>query len=211
MKARFEALSKKDRDNILDKYRYDETEDSDWYEYVYDRFKEDMKNIGIQVDRIYHSGFSCQGDGAMFEGSVNDWPKFLASINAPECFNHAEIYGDLYFSVTHHGHYSHYNSTSYSTNADFINFYEEGTIRWHAMAALIEECEGELDGLWEHCKDVFRDHMKDLYKRLNDEYDYLTSDEYVLERLIETDQLEEELDELDEATKAELEEALAEA
>lgn len=211
MKARFEALSSTDQASILDKHRYDEVSDSDWYECVYDVFKEDMENIGIQVDEIYHSGFSSQGDGAMFEGSVNDWPKFLASINAPGCFAHVEIYGDLFFSVKHHGHYYHCNSTSYSTDANLNNFYEEGTIRWHAMEALIEECERELDGLWEQCEEAFKDHMKDLYKRLNDEYDYFTSDEYVLARLIETDQLEEELDELDEASEAETEDDLAEA
>jgi hypothetical protein len=210
VKARFEALSQSDQQKILDKHRYYEVSDFDWYDCIYDDFKESMKVVGIQVDEIYFSGFASQGDGAMFEGRVDDWPKFLASISAPECFNHEDIYDSLSFSVKHRGHYYHRNSTSYSSDADLTNGYSEGTIRWHAIEALIEECEQQLDALWDSCEEAFKDHMNDLYKNLEEEYDYLTSNEYVLERLIETDQLEEELDELDESAKAELEKDMAE-
>lgn len=39
---------------------------SDW---VLDDLKEQASLIGIDIDRIYYSGFSSQGDGAMFTGS----------------------------------------------------------------------------------------------------------------------------------------------
>lgn len=198
MKARFEALSESDQQKILDNCRYYDIEDIERYNFIYADFKESMKAVGIRVDEIYFSGFSSQGDGAMFEGYVDDWSKFLASINAPECFNHAEIYGDLMFSVKHHGHYYHSNSTSYSTDMNLNNFYEGGTIRRHAMDALIEECEEKQDELWDSCEEAFKGHMDQLYSNLKQEYDYLTSDEHVLESLIDTGELEEILNEMEE-------------
>jgi hypothetical protein len=77
---RFEALTKRQQDEILDKHRHYNTEHLDWWDGVYDCFKTDMADIGIDVDRMYFSGFYSQGDGACFEGSVDDWPKFLESL-----------------------------------------------------------------------------------------------------------------------------------
>lgn len=195
MKERFEALPYSDQQAILDKHRYNEVEDNDWGECEEDDFREDMKEFGIRVDKVYYDISYCQGAGAMFEGKVNDWPKFLAHIKAPECFNHEDVYNTISCEVKHSGWYSHSLSTNYSHEMDLGNSYEKGSIRWHAMEALIVECEANYDSFQTQCEECFKGHMDDLYKTLEKQYEYLTSDEYVLERLIETEQLEEELQE----------------
>ncbi len=207
MKARFEALSSSDQQAILDKHR---DSDDDWWDYVYEDFKRDMEEIGIEVDRIYFSGFWSQGDGACFEGRVSDWPKFLISITAPSRWMYEDIHACLSVSCQHSGHYYHYNSVKFDCDFDGFNAYKEGSLRWHAMEALNEECNEEIEDFFNQCEEAFKDHMKDLYKSLERAYDYLHSDEYVLERLIESEELEGAIDEHLEGTETCTEEDLAE-
>jgi len=209
VKARFEALPENDQKTILDKHRNRDVQD-DWWDSVYDSFKTDMELIGIEVTRMYFSGFWSQGDGACFEGHVADWPKFLTSINAHSRWVHKDIYDELSFSCAHSGHYYHHHCTNFNREFGADNTYDEGTIRFHAMEALLEECASEVEDFFDQCEEAFKDHMKDLYNSLEEEYDYLTSDKYVLERLIETDELEEAINEHLEGTEESSEEDMAE-
>ena len=56
------------RTSLLEKYRYINVEFDKWWDCVESDFKEDMLLVGIDVDRIFFSGFSSQGDGACFVG-----------------------------------------------------------------------------------------------------------------------------------------------
>lgn len=49
--------------------------------------------------------------------------------------------------------------------------------------------------LEEQFAEAFRDHMRDLYRQLEEDYDYLTSDEAVLESLEANDMLDELIEE----------------
>jgi len=50
--------------------------DYDWWDGVYEYFKETCDGLGIRVDHITFSGFWSQGDGAAFDGRV-DLTKFM--------------------------------------------------------------------------------------------------------------------------------------
>jgi len=50
--------------------------DYDWWDDVYEYFKETCDGLGIRVDQITFSGFWSQGDGAAFDGRV-DLTKFM--------------------------------------------------------------------------------------------------------------------------------------
>jgi hypothetical protein len=65
-------------------------------------------------------------------------------------------------------------------------------IRTKAWLALLQQV--DYDKLEEDVQEAFRDHMRDLYKRLEEEYDYLTSYEVVWES-IRANGLDEELTE----------------
>ncbi len=167
VKARFEALPENDQKTILDKHRNRDVQD-DWWDSVYDSFKTDMELIGIEVTRMYFSGFWSQGDGACFEGHVADWPKFLTSINAHSRWVHKDIYDELSFSCAHSGHYYHHHCTNFNREFGADNTYDEGTIRFHAMEALLEECASEVEDFFDQCEEAFKDHMKDLYNFLEE-------------------------------------------
>ena len=52
----------------------------EWWDFIYDDVKQSASIIGIEINKIYFSGFSSQGDGACFEGSYKyapGWRKAL--------------------------------------------------------------------------------------------------------------------------------------
>lgn len=200
IRERFNNLPESVRSSVLDKYRHWNTEHIDWWDSVYDTFKSEMEAIGLEVDRMYFSGFWSQGDGACFEGSVRNWEEFLPSLgyNCPALINHAANH--FRFSAGHSGHYYHENCTRFSVDlplpdhdedrwfADVYLPYEKHSVQEAAAMALLNTySSSSLESVF---TDAFKDHMRELYKRLEAEYDYLTSDEAVLEALEANDQLE---------------------
>lgn len=202
VRERFDALSARQKDEILDKHRYWNTEHVDWWDGVYECFKRDMADIGIDVDDIYFSGFSSQGDGACFEGRVSNWAKFLESIGytCPALTAlAAEAWG---FSVIHRGHYYHENCTSFSADmASPDDYYESEMDQFvdaHSPysteiqnAAFVAILKGyDFAKLEDEFIEAFKDHMRALYNQLEAEADHLTTDEAILDSLEVNDQLE---------------------
>jgi hypothetical protein len=209
VRERFDALTARQRDEILDKYR-DWNVYEDWHDYVYEDFKREMAAIGIEVDTMYFSGFYSQGDGACFEGRVNDWPKFLASVGytCPALIAlAAEAWG---FSVKHSGHYYHENCTSFSSDMVSPDDYGESEmdefIYAHSPystdiqnAAFVAILQGyNFSSLQDEFEEAFKAHMRTLYSSLEADYDHLTSDEAILDSLEANDQLEDAINSITE-------------
>lgn len=202
---RWLALSEERRDTLLEKYRNTNVEDVEWWDSVYEQFDEQMAEVGIYVNRethgrqglqrlcIYFSGFWSQGDGACFEGHVDDWHKFLIAAGEP---NLAELYlkldQNLHLSWCQSGHYYHSCCTSFASDLAAENPHdEEDDPFMHGVWKTLFE-----DGmLFERHEDDFiayvRGLMDELYKDLEKEYEYLTSDETVVEYIL--DHCEEQL------------------
>ena len=207
---RFEALTKRQQDEILDKHRHYNTEHLDWWDAVYDDFKADMDKVGIEVHRMYFSGFYSQGDGACFEGRVYSWGDFLPSILRadPALISLAEQAWS--FRVEHRGHYYHENCTSFTSDMacpsdycyseldEFVHAYSPYKTEIQNAVFLANLQEYDYDKLHEEFEAEFKSHMRDLYNRLEVEYDALTSDESVLEALHANDMLDEIIDQLEE-------------
>ena len=208
---RFNALTARQRDEILCKHRHFNIEHVDWWECTYDDFKRDMDDIGIEVHRLYFSGFCSQGDGACFEGRVFSWEDFLKSMgyDDPALITLANS-SHWTFGVEHKGHYYHENCTRFDSciatldcndaldEDEFAQAFSpyESEIQTAAWMALIADYK-RLD-LEEAFEEEFKRHMRSLYNRLEAEYDHLTSDESVLESLDTNDTLTEIIDELEE-------------
>jgi len=201
----FKALDKSTQDQILDKYRDINVDYSGWWDATCEMFKEDMASIGIEVDRMYFSGFWSQGDGACFEGRVSHWDNFLASLGYTDPVLIQHFSNHASFHVKHQGHhYYHENCVQFSYDLPLPAFVGDESF------ALTYGCGEELrdavllnvlstydhDELVDEFEEAFKDHMRDLYKRLEQEYDYLTSDEAVLDALCANDMLEEIIEEL---------------
>lgn len=206
---RFNALSARQRDEILDKHRDYNTEHLNWWDDVYYDFRHDMYKIGIEVDEMYFSGFWSQGDGACFEGRVYSWGDFLPSLGrtCPALTTLAE--NSWHFSVTHRGRYYHENCTSFSYDmaspSDYCYSELDEFVGHHSPykteiqnAAFLTILQGyDYDSLYATFEAAFKSHMRSLYNRLEAEYDHLTSDESVLEALDANDMLTEIIDELE--------------
>lgn len=200
---RFNNLPARVRDEILDKHRHYNTEHLEWWGSVYDDFKHDMDAIGIEVHRMYFSGFWSQGDGACFEGRVFSWEDFLASLGRkdPALITLADR-AHWKFDVEHKGHYYHENCTRFDSclatldsndaldDEEFAQVFSpyKSEIQTAAWMALIADYRRE--DLEQEFTEAFKDHMRALYNRLEVEYDHLTSDESVLEALDANDMLE---------------------
>ena len=199
----FDSLPSNVRDSILDKHR-DTNCHHDWWDCTYDDFVNEMYDQGILVERMYFSGFWSQGDGACFEGKVNNWGKFLSSCGYDNLIyvKHAEDF--WHFRVQHSGHYYHENCTDFVFDlelpnspddeefaADFYSHLPE--VEQAVTVALLNELDqGKLE---EEFTTKFKDHMRSLYRWLEDEHDHLTSDDAVLDALEACDLLEDEINE----------------
>lgn len=193
------------KDELIEKHR-DINTDHDWWDCTYSDFKERMRGIGIEVDKMYFSGFCSQGDGACFEGKVDDWGLFLQSLGYTDKVLIQHATDHFRFSVKHSGHYYHENCTSFSadlctpdteTEEDFIERYgpypwDADDVRTKAWLALLNQYDSTK--LEDEFEEAFKDHMRQLYKDLEAEYDYLTSDEVVWESL-EANEMTDELEE----------------
>ena len=184
------------KEQLIEKYRDINAYDN-WYDSVYESFRDDMLLHGIKVDEIYFSGFWSQGDGACFEGSVYDWDLFLQSIGYTSKALIQLASDNWRTTVSHRGHYYHENCTSFDHdwylpkpdgNLDdelFIDYYSRylpDDVRGMVWLSMLKTV--DYDKLMEAVEDAFRDHMRALYRTLEAEYEYLTSDEAVWEAIV---------------------------
>ena len=171
----FSELSEEAQQKAIDNNR-DWNVDYEWWDYIYDDAKAIGEILGITIKDIWFSGFYTQGSGACFTGSYEYGKGSCNKIReyAPKdetlhgiadrlrdiqrtCF-----YG-LYAYIEHRGHYNH----EYCTDID-VRDTDEYSSR-QIPADEIAEC--------------LRDFMRWIYRRLESEYEYLTSDDVVKESL----------------------------
>lgn len=152
--------------------------DYEWWDGVFDLVKEAGECLGIDVDRIYFSGFGSQGDGACFEGTYSyrkGWCEALKKKFGGDLLAELEKIGfalqaaqapafyKLSANVSHSGHYMHSGCTYISVD--------------HADRYATDDEEEEI-------KEALRDFMDWTYHRLEAEYDWLMSDEQVDEAIL---------------------------
>ena len=174
---KFDELSESAKQKAIEDYRQ-EGFDYDWYDAVYEDAKQIGKILGIEIDNIYFSGFSNQGDGACFEGKY----AYIKG-SAKEIKDHApqdeelhriarelqklqkKNFYSLSATVKQSGHYSHEYCTEINVY-DNLNSYGDVTI----------ETEKALS-------ELLRDFMRWIYKQLEQDWDYLSSDEQIIETI----------------------------
>lgn len=178
---------------LLEKYRHINVEHDNWYDYVYETFKEDMVEKGIAVDRMYFSGFWSQGDGACFEGEIDDIATFLNTnfkyTDYPIIRQLVKHNGTVTMKCSHRGHYYHENCTVFSMDSDsFYTLWQQPTeMHQHVVRALDEALGYELEVFEGDVIEIFRNYMRELYQRLEKEYEGLTSDDAVAETILAND------------------------
>lgn len=190
---RWSKLSRARRDALLDRHRDVNTGyDCRWWQDVYDQVREELTEIGITAGQMHFSGFWSQGDGAAIEGYVDDWHKVLTHLNDPHALARAQLANTegWEFRVNSTGQYCHSGTLETVYNIPECNnpFDEdEDPLRYHAWRAANPHIptEGEIESLEKRLLALFVERSDDLYRRLEDEYDYLTSDEAVATYIVE--------------------------
>ncbi|MDM0116876.1 hypothetical protein QTI66_32640 [Variovorax sp. J22R133] len=190
---RWLALSKYRQDKLLEKYRNIEVEHFEWWEHLYEDFKVDCADIGIGVNDIRFSGFWSQGDGASFTGRIDNWRLFLNHVGETDLLLAAMASGDgdwpgWTFKIERRasGHnYCHEHSVDANFDLDPCNVIdaEKDPVRHHAFQQLLERIEYRV--LEEQYIEACRALMRELYHDLEEEHDYLTSDDKVVEIILD--------------------------
>ena len=167
---KFDELSTESKERALTSFQ----EDEDYLAYEWDEdtindFTTILELIGYYDITCYFSGFYSQGDGACFSARFSRnkrcidkvkkyCPKEEKILNIVEQIQ-SEIPLHEEYEIKHSGHYYH----EYCTNVYYLGDNEKAE---------------QLD---ERFLELSRQLMRILYQRLNDEYDYLNSDEAITE------------------------------
>lgn len=184
-----ESVSEK----TIEKYRYINVDHHDWWDCEYEDFKQQMSEGGIAVDNMYFSGFWSQGDGACFEGYIEDTDVFLDKNFKPEDYPTIRMVvangGRVRLSVRHSGHYYHENCTSFSMDVDMPSNVLPTPTDFHQQ--VVEQYDNtmtrEIEDFEKESIEIFKNLMRGLYRQLENQYDHLTSDEAVTEAIIAND------------------------
>ena len=183
----------KKEEALIERHR-DMNIDHNWWTGVRDQVKEELAAIGFTMNEMYFSGFWSQGDGACFVGTMSDWGKFCEGVPTfVEAFPYLSEYlkdEGANYVIEHRGHYQHENCTTHDYSSeleyglDMVEDEDEITDPAAQMRhALYKKALVEEPGMEAWLTERFRDKMKDLYRRLEAEYDYLTSDDVVWESI----------------------------
>lgn len=184
---------------FLDKHR-DINTDHDWWDYIEEMWKEQLYERGVQMGKLYFTGFWSQGDGACFEGSIPCVASFIRAHQLHETYPLlAQATARTWImSWEQRGRYCHENSLSFDTSgvADFDealgHVYDIEQLEDSGVTVFAEQFDKEVSDFHEHASEVIREYCRDIYRSLEEEYDYQTSDEAVTETLEANDILEED-------------------
>lgn len=190
---KFLELSDKAKDYARQKYFEPAYE---WWDWAYERAKEDGKARGFYIHDIKFSGFWSQGDGASWTGTIVI-PEWL-ELNKPTCAKAMFLREAMQQSLidkqvsvtTTNSNYSHSKTMVLSTwdawSLDMHADEELGGPGQFASATIADtyeamEMQRYLADLIEEMTDSARYFADEIYADLQDEYEHMLSDEYIAE------------------------------
>ena len=179
----FEELSPEAQAKAIDNNRYINTKDTDWHEHTIEYVRELCATFGLGIENVFFSGFSSQGDGAMFTGEysykkggckalVAYAPNIPAEVTA--------IAAKIQELQKKHGY-----RIAASIMHSGSRYYHENTLTSNARDVHTEESEKFYNnGVDAELQDIFRRLAKWVYRTLESSYDELTSDQFVKDTIL---------------------------
>jgi len=211
----FDELPADIQNKVIENLRHVNTEDCEWYDFVYEVWKEKLEAKGFIDAKINFSGFWCQGDGACFDCLEFDADKLFTSLEYNEVEKAAAMACAPSFEIhTINHHYSHERAramnVSWNDGWDCLD--EKG------IAAVFDAKTEDLpllinEELTEDARDLLQLRLqtglgsdyasleefqmavqtdletlrlslsKEIYHDLQEEYEYITSDESIKETI----------------------------
>jgi hypothetical protein len=180
----FQELSLEVQTEIIEKNRDILTENRDWYDFTVTDFEEILENIGFYNIKCYFSGFYSQGDGASFEAEYGYKKGSLSLVKS-----YAPNDKELHYLVEQIQKLQKINFYSLSARIERIN-----SNYYHSNTMIVSEMyRDDNKSITEDTIDTFRSLCRELadylYKTLEKEYNYLTSDKSIREYLENEDNL----------------------
>ena len=157
---KYDELTTEQKQKAIENLQGINTEYFDWYEYTIQDEKENLQKAGFEDSDISFSGFCCQGDGASFTATI-DTIKLVPT--------NLQKYIDT-ITITK----SSYNSEHEYTMQINIDYTDEPTDT---------DTDQQLGNLENEILEKSRDKARAIYKRLETEYNYLNSDESIIETI----------------------------
>lgn len=176
-------------DNILDNHRYINVDDTDWYQCEVEHWTAKLELEGYEDVEIQFTGFCSQGDGASFTGNLRNagLRKFMELHGLVESnravyaiAEHIDVWIGLQRTSSRYAH-----EYTVDVNWEMETIYEPDgdDLRETALYQLFLEAEAEFNGFAEVVLDISRSSMRKIYRDLERDYEYLTSDDAVRETL----------------------------
>jgi hypothetical protein len=180
---------------------YIEGMDYEWWEGTYEMIIEDGKEKGFYIDKIFFSGFYSQGDGASWTGQVDvrQWIEvneddsiglsaWCQLIQEDVVSKHVKV-------VANNSHYCHESTMQFSDVQDDtydVNDEHEmvlpsifkGMQVQHLFDIIATDPDCRYKGVDDITKAITesgKDYAKDIYQRLREEYEYLCSEEMMID------------------------------
>lgn len=184
---KFDELTNEQKEKAIENLRHINV-DYDWSQWTIEDETETLEKYGFDNVTIFFSGFWSQGDGACFVGSLdNDGLLSFLTVTKQlakyptlvRAIKNGTIYVNI--KITHTGHYYHENSTT-------IDDYTEMQDNSELPPKLEKEHRAwfdTFDARGPHNESIgwYHDTCRAIYRRLETEYDYLTSDEAIIETI----------------------------
>jgi hypothetical protein len=202
----YEQLTDEAKENVK-QWWWEHGAEYEWWDCAYEDFKEDGKALGFDVGKINFSGFYSQGDGACWSGQIDVvvWLRAHCEDSIARdawCQLINEGWADKQLPVGYsNNHYSHSGTMSVSYWEGLIGdpdsikdlepehqLMQRDTI-FKSMSALdLLNLITSSDFLYTNMADIAeaieqsaRDYADELYKRLREEYEYITSEANLIE------------------------------
>lgn len=187
----FSELTEENQLKIVERNRHYHV-DFDWWDAVYTDAIQVGETMGIEIQEIQHSGFWSQGDGARFRGFFKPKPDMREEIRA-----YAPVDEELHLIADRLANVQEENGWLVECKIGFTqwgNYVHEHNTGFEFEPVGIDQ-DGDEVGMKESDEQeiefVLRRLMRWIYSTLEKEYDYLTSDEHLLEYFRDQDQDEE--------------------
>lgn len=173
---KFKELPEKIQEKVLNKNRYIETENN-WDDYILEEETENLKKYGFLDCKIHYTGFCSQGDGACFDCSDFDIDLLInnSDLSQKEKNQLKKIKDYLNINIYKKSHLHHYYHKK--TRYIEIEFCNNSDKEYSKIKKLIEKFE----------KDIEQTRLNlcyEIYKKLENEYENIISDEYIADLLV---------------------------
>lgn len=168
---------------------------NEWWDCVFEQVKEKGLELGFEIADIYFSGFWSQGDGASWTGTIN--VKVYVEKHPEEFSTDArdEIFKELleqeavenYIRVGTNNCRAHHEMTMSLTNYDLVTRADDfvlpgGMLKGATLGSLMPSMSEYLHLVSQELLNAARNYACEIYKALEAEHEYLTSEEQFKEQ-----------------------------